>query len=424
MGPLVHLKRAFGWNLGRVVPSPGEAARLAETGVTDPVAQRYAAWRRSLLLVAVVPAVLAAALGVLDVLEDGFDEFTLLGTALEALWLVAACALPLGCVLGIARWRTPAAGARLLLVSWLVAFLLPLVSALLPADLKFHVTPAEMHPLAVSAAEHAAEAGGLDLEDVDVAGKLAAVQSLTVNLVLAGSSFLALLPAVFSLIPGAVNGCLRVKSLLPAAQVPGWLLVTVAPAFLLFWTVMLLLLTPAVQGPWLLLGILLWAGSPIVYALRGRVFVQSQIGEAEASRIAAVKRTVGMVALAGIACLVLFVVTTKVAGLHVLGLDHERAMSVRLEELGDADHAIGMDDIRTAYADSESLLYAADLGSIRFVIDLVAKLLLVTAVFAHLVLRAALAAWRNDRALRARPEAGAYDASAAAVGSALGAGTP
>lgn len=420
VSPLVHLKRAFGWNLGKVVPSVKESAALDAAGVTDPAVRRYAAWRRSLLFVALVPTLLAAVLGVLDVLADGFNELTLLGTLLEVGWLAAACALPIACWLGIRGWVRPGTGARALLAGWLVSFLLPLVYALLPMEAVAHVEPIEPSAVVVAVAEHAAGAAGGDMADVDVAEKLQAVQKMTVEFVLSGKSFLMLLPAILSLIPGAVNGCLRIKSVLPAAQIPGWLLVTVAPAFLLFWLVMLVLVSPAAQGPLLLVGILLWAGAPLVYALRGRVFVQSQIGEAEAARIGGVKRTVGLVALAGIACLVLFVVTTKVAGLHVLGTDPDRAFASRLEELGDADNALSLDDVRSAYADSDELMYAFDLGSMRFVIDLIAKMLLVTAVFAHLILRATLSAWTNDKALRARPEAAAYDASAAAAAAALG----
>ena len=151
------------------------------------------------------------------------------------------------------------------------------------------------------------------------------------------------------------------------------------------------------------------------------MFVQSQIGEAEAARIGAVKRTAGLVALAGIACLLVFVATSKAAGLSVLGMDEERAFAGRLEELGDSDDDIGLEDVRDAYADSTSFLYALDLASIYFVIDLLAKILVVTAVFAHLILRATLTGWQNDRALRSRPEASAFDASAAAATAGSGA---
>ena len=89
------------------------------------------------------------------------------------------------------------------------------------ADLTNHVQPLPAHPVASAAAEHAAQAAGVDVGAVDVEQKLEAVQTLTVNLVQAGALFLMLLPAVLSLIPGAVNGCLRVKSAFPAAQVPG-----------------------------------------------------------------------------------------------------------------------------------------------------------------------------------------------------------
>lgn len=417
-----HLKRAFGWNLGRMTPTEGERAALGAAGVKDPAVQRYAVWRRSLLLVAFVPTLLAAVLGLLDAWEDGFDEYTLLGTLLEVGWLVAACALPVAAWLGIRGWARPGTGARALRAAWLFSFLLPLVYALLPTEAVMHVEPLETPAVAVVAAERAAEAA--EMEDVDVVAKLEAVQAITVEFVLSGAAFLLLLPAILSLIPGAVNGCLRIKAALPAAQLPGWLLVTVAPAFLLFWLVMFVLVSPAVEGVWLALGILLWAGAPLVFALNGRVLVQSQIGAEEAARIARVKRTVGFVALAGIACMLLFVLTTKVAGLHLLGTDEDRAFAGRLEELGDSDDEVGLDDIRTAYGDSTSFLYALDLASVRFVIDLLAKLLLVTAVFADLILRATLSAWRNDRALRARAESPAYDASAAAADDALGRGAP
>src|SRR5688572_26705948 len=76
MSPLVHVKRAFGWNLGSVVPSDRERGALEAAGVKNPAVQRYAAWRRSLLLVALVPTLFVALLGLLAAWEDGFDEYT------------------------------------------------------------------------------------------------------------------------------------------------------------------------------------------------------------------------------------------------------------------------------------------------------------------------------------------------------------
>ena len=405
--PALHLRRAFGWNLGRMAPTAGEAEALAAAGVADPVVQRYAAWRRSLLLVAAVPMLVAAVLAVLDTVGDGFGEETPLGVALDFAWLLAAATLPVACLSGVKRWKQPGAASALLRTGWMAAFLIPFVRALIPADLLNHVHDLPAIPAA------------LGDEAAAYAAKIQELGDMALSFVLAGGEYLLLLPAVLSLIPGAMNGCLRIKSALPAAQLPGWLLVCAAPVFLLFWLVILVIANEAAQSPLLLFGVLLWAGGPIVYSLRGRVFVQSQISEQDAAKIARVKRVVGLVSLAGVAMMVAFVMTQKVAGLHVVGFDRESAMSTKLDELSDSDDEFSLDDVKEAYATSTSLAYAGDMSSYRFVVDFLAKLLLTTAVFADLVLRATLAAWRNDRELRARAEASAYDASAAAAIDAL-----
>ncbi len=400
--PLVHLKRALGWNIGRVVPSSRELEALVTAGVTDPAVQRYAAWRRSLMLVAFVPTTLAFLLGVLDAWDEGYDEYTTLGIGLDLLWIAAGAVLSFACFAGMRSWTKPGASAALLRVGYLAAFLIPFVIALLPIDAVYSLNEA---PLPGVASPHA--------EKID------ALEDIAVGFVLSGGTYLMLLPAVLSLIPGAMNGCLRVKALMPAAQLPGWLLVCAAPAFLLFWLVTLVVVNNAAQSILLVVGVLLWAGSPIWYALRGTVFVQSRISDADASKIGGVKRLVGLTALSGILMLGAFAMTKDVAGLTVFGFDDTTAMSTHVEELADLDDEIGIEDVRLAYDRSDSLLYALDLSSFQLVIDFLAKLLLITAIFADLVLRATVSGWRNDRSLRTRTAAASYDASAAAADASL-----
>jgi hypothetical protein len=43
-----------------------------------------------------------------------------------------------------------------------------------------------------------------------------------------------LLPAVLSLVPGLVKGCLLVNTLVPQSLLPGWLIVMAAPLYGLF----------------------------------------------------------------------------------------------------------------------------------------------------------------------------------------------
>ena len=410
--PLVHLKRAFGWNLARVVPSERETAALEAAGVKDPAVQRYAAWRRSLLLVAFVPVLLAGLFAVWDLVEDGLEEKTLLGALLDVGILVAAVALPIACLVGIRGWTRPGAGARPLALVWLFAFLLPFVYALVPNELiyDFEEEPSE----AVADSRGLTGLTGDTQDDLEVTAKVESLEYATRDLVLSAAAFLLLLPGLISILPGTMNGCLRVKSALPAASLPGWLLVWVAPVFLLFWLAMLVLVGPATQSNLLLLGVLLWAGGPLAYALQAGVFTRPQIGAEEEARIGRAKKVAGLVSLAGIALIVTYVLTAEVVELSLVGTDPELALDAKLDELG-GDDAPSLQEMVEAYKESDALIYGFDPSFLYLLLDIVAKLLLTTAVFAHLVLRATLASWRNDQALRARPEATAFDESASAA---------
>ena len=406
--PFAHLKRALSWNLSKVAPSPRELEALARDGDADPTVARYATWRRSLLLVAFGATLVTFALAVLDEVEAGFGELTTFGAALELAGLVAIGTMPTACLAGLRRWTRPGHASRALAAAWAVAFALPFVEALLPVGWLYHLEEG-----ATPAGSPAADAlGGIPLE------KLEALRALTLDFVVSGSAYLALLPAVLSLIPGAMNGCLRVKSLLPAAPLPGWLLVCAAPLFLLFWLVLLVVVNQAAQSPLLVFGMLLWAGSPVLYALRARTFVQPRLDADDVARITSVKRAVALTGLVGIGLLLAFATVERVAGLRLLGFDEATAMSTQLDHLVE-DDLLTLEDVGDAFESSTSFLYALDLSSARFVLDFFAKLLLVTAVFAHLVLRATLSAWRTDRTLRTHHEAGAPDPAAAAAHPAL-----
>jgi hypothetical protein len=411
---VLHLRRALGWNLGKVMPTPKELAALTAAGVTDPAVQRYAAWRRSLLLLATAVTGLVFVLLLWDVVEDGVDELTAFGVGMEVVVTAAYAALPVACFVGATRWVRPGSGAAVLRLAWAATFLLPFVSALLPSGLLFDLQGFDVPPPTGVGGSPASA------ESIEQWEKVEALRELAVTFVLGGGAYLLLLPAVLSLVPGAMNGCLRVKSALPAAQLPGWILVCASPVFLLVWLVLLVIANHAAQSPLLVVGVLLWAGSPVAYALRGPVFVRSQMTDADAATIARVKRAAGLTGLAGVVLLGVFALTSEVAGLTVLGFDEDRALGPQVEELADDDDEVDLEDLTTAYARSDSLVYALDVGSWRFLVDFFAKLLVAIAVFSDLVMRATLTAWRNNRALRDGPVAAGFDASASAATDAIG----
>lgn len=357
--------------------------------------------RRSLLLVASPAIVAVLLLGVLDLVEEGLGDLLPLGVAMEAAWLAAVVGLTVGCLGGARSWLRPGAMAGLLRVAWIGALVFPILYALLPGDLLYRVH-----------ADATAVASG----EPD---RLESLMALVFELIRAGGPILLLLPAVISVIPGAVNGCLRIKALLPASQLPGWLLVCAAPMFLLLWLVLLVRVNQPLQSLPLVAGVLLWAGSPIVFTLCGRVFVRPHIDDGEVRRIVGVKRAATALALVGIALIVTGLATAQAAGLPLLGLDADAAMTTHLDALGEADETVTLEEVGTALDEAKSFAYALDLSSWQLLIDVLAKLLLVTAVFADFVLRATLTAWRNDQALRERSGVAAHDAGLAALGSTL-----
>lgn len=395
------LKRAFGWNLGKVVASQREVDALTAAGITDPAVQQYAVWRRSLLMVAAIWTTISAVLALIDTIEDGFHELTALGVTLEIAWLAVAFGLAGACFIGVLQWKKPGRGSGLLIGAWVVGFLLPFVYALLPVGALYHVSTEPVDP-------------------GDTLGKIRALGDLAMSFVMSLGSYLLLLPAVISLIPGAVNGCLRIKSLLPAAQLPGWLLVCSAPLFLLFWIIVLVIVNHLANNMLLVCGFLLWAGAPIWYSALGKVFVQSQIGEAEAARISGVKRIVGITTMIGLALLLWFALSAKVAHLHVFGFDKETAVATKIQEFADADDLVTIDEVFKSFSEAESLVYALDLSNWRLVVDLLAKVLVVTIVFAELILRATVIAWKNDRKFRGGPGADPYNATMSQAATVLG----
>ncbi len=375
----LHLKRAFAWNLSAVAVTAAEGEALAAAGVTDPAVQRYAVWRRSALAAAVLPTTVVAVLAVANTLDDGFDGYRPLGVAADLLWLATVVALPLVAAFGSATWRRPHASHNLLAATWAAAFLTPFLIALIPLSAAYHLAP---------------QSHGTPSEE------------LLLTWLLAMPGYAAMLPAVVSLIPGLVNGCLRAKTLLPAAALPGWLLVTAAPGTLLFWLVVLVPINHLVTSPLLVAGMLLWAGAPLGYALAAGAFVRPHPTADGVRRVAGVKRLVTLTTATGIGLLAAFALTAKVADLQVIGFDRSAAVSTHFEELTDGDEEITLEDAVESLAESKSLVWAFDGSVFQVAIDFLAKLLVVTVVFTDLAVRATAAAWRHERAFRGVGSAG------------------
>jgi hypothetical protein len=136
---------------------------------------------------------------------------------------------------------------------------------------------------------------------------------------LALSYAITLLPVIITIPSGVIKGAGRVKFLFPAAGLPGWFLVSVAPFYSIFMIVLFVLIDQAVGNGLLLLGVGLLAFSPWLFVLRRRTYGRAMsIAEARAE-LPKAGRLGGIVTAAGFCLIVLFLLTAKVEGMKVVG---------------------------------------------------------------------------------------------------------
>lgn len=195
-----------------------------------------------------------------------------------------------------------------------------------------------------------------------------------------GATYLAaLLPTVLSQVPGMQKACLRVKSLLPQATLPGWLLVAVTPFNAFFMLIIFIAINQLFSDPILMTGMLLFIAAPLLYVFRSRVVTAPLVAPEEERRFKSTKQIVG--ALSAIAGLLIlgFLVTREVFGVRLLGTDPKT-----------------------------SLLGPLDI--VEFVLEVLGRSMFMTVLGADLVLRMTTAAWKNTRELEASKDAAELDA--------------
>jgi hypothetical protein len=252
-------ERLFGGDFGRVIPSQAEAHALAihQPPIAETDVQRFLVWRRSCLFVAVV----CLSARVLDTLftkasawfsADGFGGFWNAGVIslfifLEVFVEAFACVLLWIACLQWASIGTSRSAAR---VSWLLFTLFPIVLLVLPRGylLSFE-----------SGAERA------------VLNGILLVGAVTI-----------LIPWAMSFFPGIIRACLTLKSLMPEAAGPGWMLMCVAPLYAVVFVAAGLALLQMELTQTIAAGVLLIATSSLVYIVYGTKLVRP-LGREEAA---------------------------------------------------------------------------------------------------------------------------------------------
>ena len=251
-----------------VIKSTKEEADKLKSGpenVSSPLAQDYASWRRSMLMI----CILLLAIGTLFNITDFFSTLGHTDTHfVQKIQSVFLFLFQLGSVLLCAtaarKWVDLRKSRSLARFAWLLQFLGPFLIFLVPLS--------------------------LFVDD----GMVLAQLGLGAVLILA--------PKIFGLFPGLIRCSLTVKTLLPETSTPGWLGIIIAPTYSLFLAMATII---AIQASEIILGIgfaLLAVGMTIVI-LRARLLLKATDQQEASDIVKGIKQRQMIFQLSGVACI-------------------------------------------------------------------------------------------------------------------------
>jgi hypothetical protein len=350
----LHLKRAFNWNLRTIPVESDEEAALLANGVDEEDARRYLVWRRSVLFVVVIPTLLAAVLKTVGVLTGGFQGLSGTGILIGLGELVPLYVIALTAWFAAKCWDRHQRSRTVLLRGWLVAFLTPLLLALIPF------------------------AWRVDMSQVSVTDM--AQFNLGASLIGAMLVYVTLMPAVLSLIPGVLRACLRIKALIPEAILPGLFLVAATPFYIFLFLVIFTTINQAAGNIVLILGVIALVGAPMLYMLNGRTFTRPLRTQEEVAKIGSVQNLVLTIMGVGVALIVAYAFTAEVFGRSLIGTDPQT-----------------------------SAIRPWDPNLLQFPIEYMVRSLFTTVLVADLFMMMNLALWKHTKDFQASPDAVRYD---------------
>jgi len=293
-----HLRRALSIEM-----DPGEL--LADErpvvaglpGGSDATYGRLLLWRRSMLYVAFFALLPSLTLDTISAIIELASPTDLGGlpadpdvvAVLGGLGFLVVClqvVLAFGVYTAFKRWGDWGRSRKILLVTWIIAFLAPFAVALFPAR----------------------SVGGGNANVALVWGLLGAL-----------SHVIALAPKVLALIPGLLRAAVSAKVLFPRSTAPGWLVTLTSPFYLLLLFVIMMLPYQLTGSPLLVLAMLCFLLGPVWLWRSGTALAKPTSGD---EAVAMVKKTRGVsIALNGAGALFLVVgVLTAEMGFDVLGV--------------------------------------------------------------------------------------------------------
>jgi hypothetical protein len=364
---LDHAKKAFAKHVRDIPLSTADEDRLTARGIRDPAVQRHLSWRRSLLNFIVVPTAFTALMGTINTFGgdlEGLAPFGMLVMLLYAgsLWAIPACSF-----LAARAWDRPRASRKILLIAFLASFLLVVLLGMFPFK------------------------WWIKIEDT---GDPATQQMMNQMVALIGGLVLmmAMLPAVLSLLPGAIRACVRIKVLFPESIVSGWLLITIAPLYALFLLTLFILINQAAGSLMLIVGVAALVAAPVTYLMRTPLFIRPLWTDGDREQVARAQWVyIATLAVAG-ALLVLYALTAKFMERPLVGLAKNQAF---LGFGGFTWHTL------------------------KFVVDYIGRSLFITSIAMDYFLLVNVSAWQNTRAFEQTDHAAEYERTIGELGAAL-----
>ena len=174
-----------------------------------------------------------------------------------------------------------------------------------------------------------------------------------------------LLPSLLSFPSGLVRGAARVKRMLPAGTIAGWVLVIMTPVYAVFFVLALILVQHLAGNGVLLAGAALLAASPFVHLAAVKLYIFPLTTDDEVRRLDRVQRLAGGVGLAGMIMILVWAFTATIGDKRIVG-------------------------------GSDGLL--DPLGAVLSALELVARVLVTSVVFSYLLLQV------TESSVAARPQ--------------------
>ncbi len=353
----LFLQRTTSPNPGTIAPTPEEEQQLVQAGY-DPIAQKFAVWRRAILWVAVVPTAFAALFRLIHVIGMDKEGLSGFGSTLFFVVALSLIALPVTAALAALTYDRLTKSAQLVLFGGVVSVGVPLLVAFTPADLVI---------------------------DLRGDGRNAAMRSVL------GIWFSVLLiPLVLSLLPAVSRGCVRMKTFLPESLVPGWGLAASVPLLVLLTLVSFVVVYHFAGNALLFLSLVLLVGAPLLYFTKFKLLTRPLTDPQEVQALAKTQLKVLVAVAFGFLLLVIYLFTAKSGDSTILGFDRDKSL-VRPWSL--SLHAMWL--------------------------EYLGRSLFMTVFFADLLMRMSIMVWREDRAFAGTAAAPNFDRTMSGLGASL-----